>query len=45
MDQQQSAGFDDDPTLKPRNLRIQSVDPNQLDPEISDKLQILLEKK
>ena len=36
---------DDDPSLKPRNLRIQSVDESQLDPELREKLQVLLRKK
>ena len=34
--------FDDDPTLRPRNLRIQSVNEAQLDPELKQKLEIIL---
>ena len=37
--------FDDDPTLRPRNLKIQSVNTEELDPQLHEKLQILLKKK
>jgi len=36
---------DDDPILRPRNLRIQSVNEEELDPELKEKLAILLDKK
>lgn len=36
---------DDDPALRPRNLRIQSVNEDVLDPELKQKLEILLQKK
>lgn len=32
---------DDDPMLRPRNLRIQSVNEEELDPELKEKLTIL----
>ena len=37
--------FDEDPTLRPRNLKIQSVNTEELDPQLHEKLQILLKKK
>ena len=39
---QDSQLVDDDPALRPRNLRIQSVNENVLDPELKQKLEILL---
>ena len=30
--------FDDDPTLRPRNLKIQSVNTEELDPQLHEKL-------
>ena len=36
---------EDDPTLRPRNLRIQSVNEEQLDPLLKQKLDVLLMKK
>lgn len=36
---------DDDPMLRPRNLRIQSVNEEELDPELKEKLAILQNKK
>lgn len=34
-----------DPVLHPRQMKIQSVSEAEMDPEIRDKLQILLQKK
>ena len=35
----------DDPMLRPRNLKIQSVSEGDLDPDVREKLEILLQKK